>query len=324
MAFRLKLVPEKTNWDFFRYARITFGATALAIVLSFVSIFTLGFNFGIDFLGGTTIRTESSQPVDLAAWREAVDDLGFGDATLTEVFDPTFGAARHVAQLRIQAQADGEILTADQIGRVEAALKGVDPSVTFQSVETVGPKVSGELIQTAILSLALALAGVMVYVWLRFEWQFGVAAVVSLAHDAILTIGVFSILQLRFDLTVVAAVLTIVGYSINDTVVIFDRVRENLIKYKKKSLKEVVNLSLNETLSRTIMTSSVTMLALIALYVFGGDVIRGFSFAMIFGVLVGCYSTVFVASVVLIRLGVNRDKGEKAVEGGAAESPFQP
>lgn len=326
MAWRLKLVPEKTNWDFFKYSRITFGASALAIVLSFVSMFALGFNFGIDFLGGTTIRTESRQDIDLAAYREAVDGLGFGDATLTEVFDPTFAADRHVAQIRIQAQEDGRVLSAEEIARVEAALQGVDPTVTFQAVETVGPKVSGELIQTAVLSLLLALAGVMFYVWLRFEWQFGVAAVAALAHDAILTIGVFSMLQLRFDLTVVAAVLTIVGYSINDTVVIFDRVRENLIKYKKKTLKEVVNLSLNETLSRTVMTSSVTMLALIALYVFGGDVIRGFSFAMIFGVLVGCYSTIFVASVVLIWLGVNREKAEKVADTAkpdAAGTPFQ-
>lgn len=327
MAWRLKLVPEKTNWDFFRFSRLTFGASVLAILLSFASIGVLGFNFGIDFLGGTTIRTESTQDLDLAAYREAVDGLGFGDATLTEVFDPSFGAGRHVAQIRIQAQDDG-VLSAEDIARVETALKAIDPSVTFQAVETVGPKVSGELIQTAVISLVLALLGVMVYVWLRFEWQFGVASVAALAHDAILTIGVFSLLQLRFDLTVVAAVLTIVGYSINDTVVIFDRVRENLIKYKKKSVKEVVNLSLNETLSRTVMTSSVTMLALIALYVFGGDVIRGFAFAMIFGVLVGCYSTVFVASVLLIWLGVNRDKAEKAAEPGeprpdTAGTPFQ-
>ena len=325
MAWRLKLVPEKTNWDFFRFARYTFGASLLGILISFVSIGVLGFNFGIDFLGGTTIRTQSTQPIDLAAYREAVEALDLGDVTLTEVFDPSFAATQHVAQLRIQAQADGALLSAAQIASVEAALKMVDPSVSFQAVETVGPKVSGELIQTAIVSLVLALVGVMIYVWLRFEWQFGVAAVVSLAHDAILTVGVFSLFQMRFDLTVVAAVLTIVGYSINDTVVIFDRVRENLIKYKKRSLKDVVNLSLNETLSRTVMTSSVTMLALIALYVFGGDVIRGFSFAMIFGVLVGVYSTIFVASVTLIWLGVNRERVEKtdSGKGDTAGTPFQ-
>ena len=166
---------------------------------------------------------------------------------------------------------------------------------------------SGELVQTAIIAVALAIAAVLIYIWLRFEWQFSLGAVAALVHDVVLTIGIFSLLQIRFDLAIIAALLTIVGYSLNDTVVVFDRVRENLRKYKKRPLGEVLNLSINETLSRTVMTSVTTLIALISLFVLGGDVIRGFVFAMIWGVIVGTYSSVFVASVVLLRLGVTRD-----------------
>jgi preprotein translocase subunit SecF len=181
------------------------------------------------------------------------------------------------------------------------------PDILFVSVESVGPKVSGELIQTAALAVILAIGAVLIYIWLRFEWQFALGAVVALIHDVILTIGVFSELQIKFDLAIIAALLTIVGYSLNDTVVVFDRVRENLRKYKKKKLAEVLNISINETLARTVMTSVTTLLALIALYVLGGDVIRGFVFAMIWGVIVGTYSSVFVASTILLWLGVKRN-----------------
>ena len=181
------------------------------------------------------------------------------------------------------------------------------PDITFTSVESVGPKVSGELIQTAAIAVLLAIGAVLIYIWLRFEWQFAVGAVVALVHDVVLTIGVFSELQMQFDLATIAALLTIVGYSLNDTVIVFDRVRENLRKYKTKPLVEVLNLSINETLSRTIMTSFTTMLALLALYFLGGDVIRGFVFAMMWGIVVGTYSSIFVASAILLWLGVKRD-----------------
>ena len=189
----------------------------------------------------------------------------------------------------------------------EALQAEIDPEMTFPSVESVGPKVSGELIQTAALAVVLAIAAVLIYIWLRFEWQFALGAVAALVHDVILTIGVFSELQIKFDLAIIAALLTIVGYSLNDTVVVFDRVRENLRKYKKRPLNEVLNISINETLSRTLMTSVTTLLALISLYVLGGDVIRGFVFAMIWGVIVGTYSSVFVASTILLWLGVKRN-----------------
>ncbi|MBN2905920.1 MAG: protein translocase subunit SecF [Rhodobacteraceae bacterium] len=313
---RLKLVPSETNWNFFAVSYLTFGASALAMVVSVVLFFTMGLNFGIDFRGGTTIRTESTQSVDVGAYRDAMAALNLGDVSITEVFDPSFGPEKNVAQLRIQAQDDQESVTPETISAVEAALQAVDPAITFPSVESVGPKVSGELIKTAVLSVVLSILAVLVYIWLRFEWQFSLGAVIALIHDVTLTIGIFAALQIKFDLAIIAALLTIVGYSLNDTVVVFDRVRENLRKYKKMALKELLNLSINETLSRTVMTSFTTLLALIALFVLGGDVIRGFVFAMIWGIIVGTYSSVFVASNILLMLGVKRD-WSKDQDGGA-------
>jgi len=304
---RLRLVPRETAVDFFRIWKLTFGASVLAMILSVVLFLVAGLNFGIDFRGGTTIRTQSVQPVDVGAYRDAIAPLGLGDVSITEVFDPTFGPDENVAMIRIQAQEGEESVSVEVVNAVEDALIGYDPSITFPSVESVGPKVSGELVRSAIIAVTLALAAVLFYIWLRFEWQFSVGAVAALVHDVVLTIGIFSLLQIKFDLAIIAALLTIVGYSLNDTVVVFDRVRENLRKFKKKDLKEVLNLSINETLSRTVMTSVTTLLALISLYVLGGDVIRGFVFAMIWGVVIGTYSSVFVASAVLLYLGVKRD-----------------
>lgn len=308
---RLRLVPAETNFDFFRFRNITMGLSIAAVILSLAAWLVIGLNFGIDFLGGTTIRTESSQPVDIAAYRAAIDTLDLGDVSITEVFDPTFGEGRNVAMIRIQAQAGEESVTADVIKAVEAALNAYDAEMTFPSVESVGPKVSGELIMTAVLAVSAALLAILFYIWLRFEWQFSVGAIAALAHDVILTIGIFSIFQIRFDLATIAALLTIIGYSINDTVVIFDRLRENLRKFKTVPLTEVMNKSVNETLSRTLMTSGTTLLALIALLIFGGDVIRGFVFAIAWGVIVGTYSSVYVAKNVVLLLGVKRDWSKK-------------
>lgn len=305
---RLRLVPEETNWDFFRYWRVTFGASVIAMLISIILFFSMGLNFGIDFRGGTTIRTESALSVDVGAYRDAIAPLDLGDVSITEVFDPTFRPDQNVAQIRIEAQGDGDASVAvETVNAVEAALQGIDPGITFPSVESVGPKVSGELVQTAILAVVLAIGAVLVYIWLRFEWQFSLGAVAALVHDIVLTIGIFSLLQIKFDLAIIAALLTIVGYSLNDTVVVFDRVRENLRKFKKTPLVEVLNTSINETLSRTVMTSVTTLLALISLFVLGGDVIRGFVFAMIWGVVIGTYSSVFVASAILLFFGVKRD-----------------
>ncbi|WP_295313316.1 protein translocase subunit SecF [Roseobacter sp.] len=304
---RLRLVKQNTNFDFFSRWKLWLGISAVMMVVAFASFMIQGLNFGIDFRGGTTIRTESPLVVDIGEYREAIDTLGLGDVSITEVFDPTFEDDQNVAMIRIQAQDGQEAVTSQVIADVQAALRTVRPDIQFISVESVGPKVSGELIQTAVIAVVLAIGAVLIYIWLRFEWQFAVGAVLALVHDVILTIGVFSELQIRFDLAIIAALLTIVGYSLNDTVVVFDRVRENLRKYKKKPLSEVLNISINETLSRTFMTSVTTLLALIALFVLGGDVIRGFVFAMIWGVIVGTYSSIFVASAVLLYLGVKRD-----------------
>jgi preprotein translocase SecF subunit len=317
---RLRLVPETTTIDFFRLWRVSFGASVLAMALSIVVFFTMGLNFGIDFRGGTTIRTEATSSVDVAAYREALGTLDLGDITITEVFDPSFEAGKHVAMVRIQAQDGAEAGDPEMIATVEAALIAIDPSIRFTAVESVGPKVSGELVQSALLAVGLALVAVMVYIWLRFEWQFAVGAVVALVHDVTLTIGLFSVLQIRFDLAIIAALLTIVGYSINDTVVVFDRVRENLIKFKKRALTDVLNISINETLSRTLMTSGTTLVALIALLVLGGDVIRGFVFAMTWGIIVGTYSSVFVASQILVFMGVKRDWSKPPTDGPAGTS----
>jgi len=320
MAYRLKLVPEHTNIDFFRWQWLTFWGSVALVVASILLTFVMGLNFGIDFKGGTTIRTESTQSVDVGAYRAAVAPLGLGDVSITEVFDPTFRDDQHVAMVRIQAQEGDESITPETIAAVEGALQSVDPSITFPSVESVGPKVSGELIKTAVLSVLAGVAAICFYIWLRFEWQFSVGAVVALIHDIALTIGIFSLFQIKFDLTIIAALLTILGYSINDTVVVFDRLRENLIKYKTTPLRDLCNLSVNETLSRTVMTSGTTLIALIALLVLGGDVIRGFVFAMTWGVIVGTYSSVYVAKNVVLMLGVKRDWAKK--DDGAAGTQF--
>jgi len=313
---RLKLVRSETNFDFFSKLRLWVGLSLVLLILSLGSVLTQGLNFGIDFLGGTTIRTQSTQAVDVGAYRDSLSVMDLGDVSISEIFDPNFDDDQHVAMIRIQQQSGDDISVNDVTEDALSALKSFDPNISFVSVESVGPKVSGELIQTAILAVVLAIGAVLIYIWLRFEWQFAQGAVVALIHDVLLTSGVFSVLQIKFDLAIIAALLTIVGYSLNDTVVVFDRVRENLRKYKKRPLKEVLNISINETLSRTIATSFTTLLALIALFVLGGDVIRGFVFAMIWGVIVGTYSSVFIAAATLLRLGVKRDWSKPNAEAG--------
>jgi preprotein translocase subunit SecD len=303
----LRLVKAETAFDFFNRAKVWLGISAVLVVVAFGSFLYQGLNYGIDFKGGTTLRTETALQIDDSEYRAVLDTLGLGEVNVTSVFDPTFGPDQNVATVAISAQDGEEAVTNETIQAVEAALRTLDPDMSFPATESVGPTVSGELIQDAIIAVVLAIGAVLIYIWMRFEWQFALGAVAALVHDVVLTIGVFSELQIRFDLAIIAALLTIVGYSLNDTVGVCDRVRENLRKYKAKDLKEVLNLSINETLSRTFMTSFTTLLALISLYVLGGDVIRGFVFAMIWGVIVGTYSSIFVASSTLLVLGVKRD-----------------
>ena len=313
---RLKLVPKNTSWNFFSRSKLWISISIILVVLSLISFFVQNLNFGIDFSGGTSIRTESSEPVNVAAYRNALSSLDLGDITISEVFDPNFEDDQNVAMIRIQAQPGQEAATSILVENSLQKLKGVSEDIKFVSVESVGPKVSGELIRTAIIAVILAISAVLFYIWIRFEWQFAVGAISALIHDVILTIGIFSLLQIKFDLAIIAAILTIVGYSLNDTVVVFDRVRENLRKFKKRSLIEVMNLSINETMSRTVMTSVTTLLALISLFVLGGDVIRGFVFAMIWGVVVGTYSSIFIASAILLWTGVKRDWTKPNAEAG--------
>lgn len=320
MAWRLRLVPVKTNIDFFALQWVTFGASIVAVIGSLLAVAIMGLNFGVDFKGGTTIRTESTVAVDVGVYREALAGLDLGDVAITQVFDPTFREDQHVAMVRIEAQEGEEAITPDTIAAIEGALRAVDPAITFPSVESVGPKVSAELIWAALMAVVAGSLGIWVYVWLRFEWQFAVGTVAALIHDVIVTIGVFAIFQLKFDLTIVAALLTILGYSVNDTVVIFDRLRENLAKYKAMPLREMMNLTANETLSRTIMTATTTILSLTCLIVLGGDVIRGFVFAMLFGVVVGTYSTLYVAKNIVLMLGL--DRSDKPKTGKPADHEF--
>ena len=320
MAWRLRLAPEKTSIDFFQYQWITFGGSMALMVLAFILWGTMGLNFGIDFQGGTTIRTESTKVVDVGAYRTSLQGLDLGDVSINEVFDPSFRNDQHVAMVRIAALDGHEAVTPETLDKVKSTLTAMDPTITFPSVESVGPKVSNELVFSSILAVAITSIGIALYIWLRFEWQFALGGVLALLHDVFITIGIFALFQIKFDLTIIAALLTILGYSINDTVVVFDRLRENLVKYKIMPLKDVMNLSVNETLSRTLMTSITTLIAVGSMLVFGGDVIRGFSFAIFMGVLLGTYSSVYVAKNIVLILGL--DRSEKPKKDGKAGTDF--
>ena len=295
-----RLVPHGTKLNFMSGRKLAATASGILVTASIVMAGVLGLNFGIDFRGGTLIEIQTEQPADLGQIRAIVGGMNYGDVAVQN-----FGSENDVL-IRVEAQAgeDANKLVAESVGHaLQAEIGGTE----VRRVEFVGPKVSGELLQAGILAVALAVIAVLFYIWLRFEWQFGLAAVIALAHDVALTVGVFEITGIEFNLAIIAALLTIVGYSLNDTVVVFDRVRENLRKYKQMPLIELMNLSLNETLSRTLMTSITTLIALVAMFLLGPEVIKGFTFAMIWGVIVGTYSSVFVAVAALLWLGVKRD-----------------
>jgi len=295
----LKLVPTDTRIPFLHLRKICLIVSGAMAAASIVLLLVLGLNFGIDFKGGTLMEVRTTAAVaDISDIRKKVGAVGLSDVQIQE-----FGAPNEVL-IRVGQQSGGEKAQQEVVKKVKAALGA---SVEFRRVEVVGPTVSGELIQSGIISVISAIFAVLIYIWFRFEWQFSIGAVAALVHDVVLTIGLFSVLQLEFNLSIIAAILTIVGYSLNDTVVVFDRVRENLRKYKKMPMVALLNLSINNTLSRTVLTSVTTLLALIALYVFGGEVIRGFTFAMIWGVVIGTYSSVFIASPILLALDVKRN-----------------
>jgi len=295
----LKLVPAETNLKFLKLSKICLTVSGAIAIASIIALIVLGLNFGIDFKGGTLMEIQTNSAIaDISSIRKKIGGTGLDDVQIQE-----FGEPNEVL-IRVGQQKGGEKAQQEVVKKVKEVLGS---SVEFRRVEVVGPTVSGELIQSGIISVIAAIFAVLVYIWFRFEWQFSVGAVTALVHDVILTIGLFAVLQLEFNLSIIAAILTIVGYSLNDTVVVFDRVRENLRKYKKMPMIDLLDLSINHTLSRTVLTSVTTLLALVALYVFGGEVIRGFTFAMIWGVLIGTYSSVFIASPILYLLGVKRD-----------------
>ncbi len=296
----LKLVPVNTSIGFIRHRTVAMALSALLVVGSIVVFLGNGLNFGIDFRGGTLIEASSESAVDLAELRGRLGALDLGEVQIQE-----FGKETDVL-IRI-AEKEGATDASNNLSAVERVRAELSSDFDVRRVEIVGPQVSAELIQTGVMAVLAAIASMLIYIWFRFEWQFSVGAVLALVHDVALTIGLFALLQLDFNLSILAAILTIVGYSMNDTVVVYDRVRENLRKYKKMDLAVLLNIAINETLSRTVMTSVTTMLALLALYILGGEVIRGFTFAMIWGVIVGTYSSIFIASPLLMMLGVKRD-----------------
>lgn len=293
----ISLVPVNTKINFLRFRKIAAVFSLLLCVASAGMFAAKGLNFGIDFRGGILIEIRTEGPADISKLRANLSGLGLGEVQLQE-----FGQPSDVL-IRIERQEGGEKA---QLVAVEKAKKALGNEVDYRRTEFVGPKVGGELIEAGITAVVLALGAMMIYIWFRFEWQFGVGAVVALLHDVLLTIGVFALLGLEFNLSTVAAILTIAGYSINDTVVVYDRVRENLRKYKQMPLAELLNLSINGTLSRTLLTSVTTLLALSALYFFGGEVLGGFSFAMIWGVIVGTYSSIFIAVPLLVYMNLRR------------------
>ena len=306
----VRLIPNKTNIHFVRLFRICVIISMAAVIGSIALLFGRGFNFGIDFLGGTMMEVQTPGKADLGTLRRVLGDLGIGEIALQE-----FGAADDGLS-RIPRQPGDTKAQLVAVDKVKSALAGLgEGKMDYRRVEFVGPKVSSELVEAGAIAVVSAVFAMLIYIWFRFEWQFSIGAVIALIHDVVLTIGMFSLTQIEFNLASIAAILTIVGYSINDTVVVYDRVRENLRKYKTKSVGEVLDLSINETLSRTTMTSFTTLLALFALYFFGGEVIAGFTFAMIWGIFVGTYSSIFIAAPLLLWL-----KPRRSAEGGKEEA----
>lgn len=297
---QLRFIPDDTNVPFMRLRRITFPLSAALSLIALGLFFTVGLNFGIDFRGGTLVEVQSKTgPADLGKMRSLIGDLNLGEVQLQQ-----FGAPTDVL-IRIAQQPGGEKAQQDAVAKVRGAL---GDSVDYRRVEVVGPRVSGELVRGGIIGVLVAMFGILFYLWFRFEWQFSVGATIATMHDVVLTVGFFALTQADFDLSSVAAILTIMGYSVNDTVVIYDRIREMLRRYKRMPIEELLDLSMNTTLSRTVITSSTALLAVLGLYMFGPEVIQSFVQAMLFGLIVGVYSSAFIAAPLLIYLGVRTQR----------------
>ena len=278
----------------------------IIFILSLIFIFFKGLNYGIDFKGGTLIELRTDTSINVSAIRDSLKSMNLGDINVKK-----FGKEGDYL-IKVEQKNTNNSKLIPEIKKTLA--DNLNADVDFRRVENVGPKVSSELLESSIIAISLALAAMLFYIWIRFEWQFSIGSIIALFHDVIITLGIFSVLSLEINLSIIAAVLTIVGYSMNDTVVIYDRIRENLLKYTKISISDISNLSINETLSRTIITSITTLLALISIYILGGEILRGFSFAMILGVIIGTYSSMFVASPILKFFKVSYKTLEKEEE----------
>lgn len=314
---RLRLVPDNTTIPFFRYRWIAFAWSLFVLAATILWVATAGLNLGIDFRGGVLLEVRTQGPADLALMRSTLGQLELGDVALQ-----TAGSDDQV-MIRAKAPEGDEAAQRETVERIKGALdQTLGQGLSYQRAEFVGPRVSQELLINSVWAVLISLLGVLAYLWFRFEWQYGVGAIASLIHDVSATIGIYAISGIEFNLTSVAAVLTIVGYSLNDTVVIYDRVRENLRRYKAMPLEELLDRSINETLARTMATSLTTLLALIALYLFGGEVIRGFTIIMIWGVVIGTYSTIYIATPILYYLHIR--PVEKAVAPSGREPAARP
>jgi len=290
----LKLIPENTRFRFMWLRTVSFPLTAIMFLASIALFFSVGLNYGIDFKGGTVFELKTNEsPADIAGIRAQLGTMNLGDVQVQQ-----FGAPDEVL-VRIQAPEGGELAQQSQVSLVRETF---GESVEFRRVEVVGPRVSGELAQAGLIAVTASLIVILFYIWFRFEWHFAIGAILTTLNDIVVTVGLFVVLQLEFSLSSIAAILTIIGYSLNDTVVVYDRIRENLRRYKKLPMPDLLDRSINEMLSRTVMTSVTTLLALIALWIFGGEVIRSFTLAMIFGVVIGTYSSIFLAAPLLIVL----------------------
>jgi len=312
----LKLVPDNTNIGFVRLRFWAFGLTALLTLLSIVAVATLKLNVGVDFVGGLMIEANFKQKPSLDQVRATIDRLGVGEASLQQ-----FGGPNTVSMRLPLPKSTDEGATNAVVNKVKAALTATNPGVEFARYDTVSGKVSGELVQKGLLAVVIAVLAIAVFSWFRYEWQFGVSTFVAIAHDVLMTLGFFAITRLEFDLNIVAAVLTIIGYSINDKIVIDDRIRENMRKYRQMDMRALIDLSVNETLPRTVMTSLTVLLALGALLLFGGHVLRGFTAAMMLGIVVGTYSSIYVSSSLLIALGLRPETMDRTPKSpGAANA----
>ena len=299
--FRLKLVPDNSAFDFLRKMRLTAAFSVILVLVSIGLFFGKGLNLGIDFRGGILIEAQSQNAVEVAKFRSDLSRLSLGDISIQ-----SFGSERDIL-IRVQRQEGDE---SAQIAAIQRITETLGENFDIRRTEFVGPTIGAELAEKGMLAVGCALLAIMIYIWFRFEWQFSIAAVIALGHDVISTVGLFALASFEFNLATVAAILTIAGYSINDTVVVFDRVRENLRKYKSWEQAKILNKSLNETLSRTVMTSVTTSLALLAIIIFGGAVLRDFALAMLWGVSIGTYSSIFVAVGVISRFDLKRSDDE--------------